>query len=121
MSFPKRIHCVTPIHPIFTVLSAAILLSAALTSLAQADGAAPSEKVRTDSYNLQTDSGSRALFHALAAASERVCGVEDSRQSRQLERISVANHCYETTLNTAVLQVKSERLTRLYLAQGGIG
>lgn len=100
---------------------ALMVLTTAFSGLAQAEEAVPTEKVRIDRYNLQTEAGSRALLHALSAASQRVCGVEESRNSRQFEVISRANRCYETALSAAVSQVKSERLTQLLQAQRGIG
>jgi UrcA family protein len=104
-----------------TLAIALIVLTTAFSALVQAEEPVTTEKVRVDRYNLQTEAGSRALLQVLSAASQRVCGVEEARNSRQFALISRANRCYETSLSAAVSQVKSERLSQLLQAQRGIG
>jgi len=99
-------------------MAVALMMVAAAAAVAHADDGVPTEKVRIDKYNLNTDAGSRALYQALSSASQRVCAVGESRQ------LSVAAHaqaCYRQALANAVAAAQNERVTQLYRAKNATG
>ena len=98
----------------------ALTMTAGFTATAMADDTVPTEHVRIDQYNLNTEDGRRAVLRHLSFAAKHVCAVGESRL---LEDVARAEACYRDSLANAVQAVRSERLTELYMARakGGSG
>jgi UrcA family protein len=105
-----------------TRLATSMMLFGGLAGLAAAGTAgaltavldAPSMTVRYSSDALATDSGTRALYHRLALAAERVCpnAPSDSHLANQ-----AVLKCRQEALTAAVNKIHSERLAALHASR----
>ncbi|MBS0393663.1 MAG: UrcA family protein [Proteobacteria bacterium] len=95
------------------VLSFGAAVATLSLAAAQAADSGASVRVRYDDLNLASDAGVRVLLRRLSGAAHRVC---DQPGVRELNRLSVADACYHQALANAVVAVRSERLSALYVA-----
>lgn len=64
--------------------------------------------------NLNNEQGALTLYRRLQRASETVCDVRDSYQTRLLRDLIDSRECYHKTLTTAVESVGSDKLTSIH-------
>lgn len=99
--------------------AAAIAMTALLAIASDARAAdssvqlAPTVKVSYSAVDLATDEGAADVYRKLKRAARSVC---DAYGGNTLERKTVAQKCYEKSLESAVYRVNAQRLTTLHAA-----
>jgi UrcA family protein len=92
---------------------------AADASGAAAPGAAdtdvPSVVVRFDAHSLDTERGTREVYRRIVSAARSVCPDDDN--TRDLQRLSVAQQCQKAAVARAVALVHHQRLAEIAAAQ----
>ena len=94
-------------------LAMTALLATASDARAESIRIAPSVAVHYSELDLGSDKGAADLYRKLKRAAHAVC---DAYEGRSLDRQTVAQKCYDKSLESAVYQVNAQRLTALHEA-----
>lgn len=90
-----------------------IVLSA--PAIASADGLkGKAVKVSYTDLDLEKEAGAKTLYRRLQQASKQACGLESLKTAGSVKIMSEMKTCYRTTLNSAVVKVDSDEVTKIH-------
>jgi UrcA family protein len=97
-----------------TLIALAFLLP--MTTLAEAPARSEANRIQVSfaDLNINNTAGAKVLYARLQRASEAACKVEPYRLTGSIERFAKVKQCYEDTLDSFVVRIDSDALTRLH-------